>query len=125
MLRVLFVAMFLVMPVLAHAVPCIMEMPQAVSVHEAPCPSHKPIAAEPCDKTMSVAACLDIDQMVSADAGNVKLVKQDTLTMAILPNQLWYVASVTSHFPRDPPLVRHRTTLAEPSLLITTGRFRV
>lgn len=125
MMHALFVVMFLVMPVLTHAVPCIMEAPQQASVEEAPCPSHKPVAAEPCDKTMSVADCLDIDKLVVTDMNSVKLVKHDTLTMAVLPNQPWYVVSVTAHFPQDPPLVRHQAALAEPSLLITTGRFRV
>ncbi len=126
----------LVMPVLSHAMPCNMSMPQAkVAMHHAmqqpaasadeqPCPNHKQQASKPCDGMMSVADCLDIDMMASADAVSLKILKSDMSPVAVLPTRPWEQIALTAAAPRAPPEMRH-ISITQPSIILTTQRFRV
>ena len=128
------VTVTLVIPVLAHAVPCNMSMPQAKmtsfsmqekAMNEDPCPNHKQQSASvPCDSLMSIADCLDTDTMAMSDTINFKFTKADSIPVGILPSQPWEEIALMNQAPRAPPSL-HSIDIPKPSIIITTQRFRV
>lgn len=133
LLHIFLVMITLVVPVLAHAVPCNMSMPQAKmaslsmqdkAMNEDPCPNHTQAASVPCDNLMSMADCLDTDTMAMSDTVNFKLSKTDNMSVGVLPSQPWKEIALMTQAPRAPPSL-HSLDLPKPSIIITTQRFRV
>lgn len=133
LLHMFLVMITLVVPVLAHAVPCNMSMPQAKmaslsmqdkAMNEDPCPNHKQPASVPCDGVMSIADCLDTDTMAMSDTVNFKFAKADTMPVGVLPSQPWEEIALMTQAPRAPPSLQ-AIDIPKPSIIITTQRFRV
>ncbi len=140
MFRALFAFVMLVAPVMAQAVPCNMTAPKAAmaghhamnrsvsaqpaSAGEHPCPNHRQQVSQPCDSTMSMADCLDIGMAPSVDTLSLKTLKSDVFPLAVVSFHPGEQTAFTMAAPRAPPLIR-RSPFPQPSLILTTQRFRV
>lgn len=124
LLHALFVVTLLVVPVLAQAAPCIMAMSQEVQAQEGePCPNHQSSTPQP-DHQMSVAECVDVDMMTGADMLTFKLTKSDHDVTAVLPLLKTGQVIALLAAPRAPP-TQAQFSIPQPSLILTTQRFRV
>lgn len=127
-MHMLLVLTLLVMPAVARAVPCNMVMSPVKAMHHAmqsehACPHHKPVSKH-CDGKMSVADCMGVDMMASADAISLKAFKVEASVAAMLVSHPLERVALTEVSPRAPPEI-HNIPIPQTSLILTTQRFRI
>jgi hypothetical protein len=128
-MHMILVMTLLVMPAVARAVPCNMDMSKDMAMHHVmqskqDCPHHKQQPPKSCDGKMSVADCMGGGMITSADAVSLKTLKSNASVIAILVFHPLEPVALLGTSPRAPPEI-HNISIPQTSLILTTQRFRI